>query len=86
MFDIHLRKNPVGVAVLDMPESKEMTQQIDWRAKQPLQAACVSKERSEVLRSLRHYHLRGRKAKDATPYVAGTVHAVSLARSLGPCQ
>ena len=30
--------------VLDMPESKEATEQIDWREKQPLQAACVSED------------------------------------------
>ena len=30
--------NPIGVLVLDIPESKEMTEQIDWREKQPSQA------------------------------------------------
>ena len=33
-----------GRTVLDMPESKEMTEQIDRQAKQPLQAACVSED------------------------------------------
>ena len=31
MFDIHLRK--IICTVLDMPESKETTEQIDWRGK-----------------------------------------------------
>ena len=31
-----------GCTVLDMPESKEMTEQKDWRAKQPSQAGYVS--------------------------------------------
>ena len=30
--------------VLDTPESKEMTEQIDWWAKQPAQAGCVSED------------------------------------------
>ena len=33
-----------GCTVLDMLESKKMTEQIDWRAKQPSQAACVSED------------------------------------------
>ena len=40
VFDIHLR----GCTVLDMPESKEMTEQIDWLANQPSQAGCVSED------------------------------------------
>ena len=32
-----------------------MTEQIDWRAKQPSEVACFSLGRSEVLRSFRHY-------------------------------
>ena len=34
-----------------LPEWREMTEQIDWRAKRPSQVACFS----EVLRSLGHY-------------------------------
>ena len=34
-----------GCAVLDMSESKEMTEQIDWQAKQPSQVACVSEDK-----------------------------------------
>ena len=50
------KKNPVGVLdVPDMPESNEMTEQIDRRAKQPSQAGCVSEYNYDVLRSLRHY-------------------------------
>ena len=44
MFDIHLRKTQWVYTVLDVPESKEITEQIDWRAKQPSQAACVSED------------------------------------------
>ena len=34
----------VMCTVLDIPESKEMTEQIDWPAKQPSQAACVPED------------------------------------------
>ena len=34
-------------------EGKRLTEQIDWRAKQPSQVACFSE--AEVLRSLRHW-------------------------------
>ena len=45
-------------ALMDMPEWREMTEQIHWREKkQPSQVACVSPGRSEVLRNLRHYLL-----------------------------
>ena len=43
MFDIHLEKS-FGCTVLNMPESKGMTEQIDWRAKQSSQAGCVSED------------------------------------------
>ena len=33
-----------GCTVLDMPESKEMTEQVDWRAKQPSQVAYFLEE------------------------------------------
>ena len=52
MVDIHLQKL-LGWTALDMPEWRETTEQIDWRAKQPSQVACVLK--TEVLRSLRHW-------------------------------
>ena len=35
-------KKSYGCTVLDMPESKEMTEQIDWQATQPSQAVYVS--------------------------------------------
>lgn len=47
------------------PESRKMTEQLDWRAKQPSQVVCVSED-NKMLRSLRHYrwmpckHQRGR--------------------------
>ena len=50
---------------MDTPESREMTEQIDWRAKQPSQVVCVSED-NKMSRSLRHYrwmpckHQRGR--------------------------
>lgn len=50
---------------MDTPESREMTEQLDWRAKQPPQVVCVSED-NKMLRSLRHYrwmpwkHQRGR--------------------------
>ena len=59
MTDINLRK--LLWTSLNMPEWWEMTEQIDWRAKQPSQLwlACgncgLLLRRSEVLRSLRHY-------------------------------
>ena len=38
-------KTPVGVrAALDMPEWSEMTEQIDWREKQPSRVACFSED------------------------------------------
>ena len=43
MADIHFRKL-CGCAALDMPEWREMTEQIDWQAKQPSQAACFSED------------------------------------------
>lgn len=44
MLDIHL-KRPPGRIVLDMPDSEETTQHIDWQAKQPSQVSCVSDDR-----------------------------------------
>ena len=43
MVDIHLW-NSCGCTALDMPKWREMTKQIDWREKQPLQVACFSKD------------------------------------------
>ena len=42
-----------GYTAMDMPESKEMTEQIDWRAKQPFRGG-LRLGSYEVLRSLRH--------------------------------
>ena len=43
--DSHLRKlNSCGYTALDMPEWREMTEQTDWRTKQPSQVACVSED------------------------------------------
>ena len=46
MFSIHLRRETlVQVSTaLDMPEWREMTEQTDWREKQPSQVACVSED------------------------------------------
>ena len=35
---------PSKTPVLDMPEWREMTEQTDWRVKQPSQVACVSED------------------------------------------
>ena len=43
-----------GCNALDMPKSREMTKQIDWRAKQPSQVVCISED-LEVLKSFQHY-------------------------------
>ena len=52
---------------LDMPEWREMTEQIDWRAKQPPQVACVSKD----LNCWGAWdNTCGHKAKDITPSIA----------------
>ena len=37
-------KNSCRCTALDMPEWREMTEQIDWRAKQPSQMACFSED------------------------------------------
>ena len=42
-------ENSCGCTALNMPERREMTEQIDWQAEQPSQVV------SEMLRSLRHY-------------------------------
>ena len=36
-------------SVLDTPESQEMTEQIDWRAKQPSQAGVKGNDRADKL-------------------------------------
>ena len=52
---------------LDMPEWRDMTEQIDWRAKQPLRVACFS----EDLKCWEIWDTTcGHKAKDITPSVA----------------
>ena len=55
IFDIHLRKKSYGCTVLDMPESKEMTEQIDRPAGKATITDGLRLGRSEVSRSLRHY-------------------------------
>ena len=57
-------ENSCGCPALDMPHSREMTEQMDWRAKQALQVV-LRLRRSKVLRSLRH--ICGHEAKDITP-------------------
>ena len=47
-------KDSCGSTVLDMLESKEITEQIDWR---------VSRKRSEVMKTLRHYPLAQSQAQ-----------------------
>ena len=39
-------KNPCGCTAQDLPEWREMTEQIDWWAKQPSQVACISENLS----------------------------------------
>ena len=59
-----------GCSVLDMPESKEMTEQTDWRAIKTTITGGLRLGRSEVLRILRHVTTCGHKAKDITPSIA----------------
>ena len=47
-------ENSCGCTALDMPEWREMTEQVDWRENQPSQMACILED-PRVLRSLRHY-------------------------------
>ena len=59
-------KTSCGSTALDMPEWREMTQQIDWRAKQPSQVACFS----EDLKFWAAWDTTcGNKAKDITPWI-----------------
>ena len=45
MFSTSIFEESCGCTVLDMLESTEMTEQIDWREKkQPSQAGCVSED------------------------------------------
>ena len=56
-----------GSTVLDMPESKEMTEQIDWLAgKATITGGWLHLGRSEVLRSLRHYIMRAQSQGNHT--------------------
>ena len=60
-------KNSCGCTALDMLEWREMTEQIDWRAKQPSQMACFS----EVLKCWEASDTTSRhKAKDITMLIA----------------
>ena len=69
-FLLHFRINPNAVptcTVLDMPESKEVTEQIDWRAKHATITGGLRLGISGVLMSLRHYlraQIQGRHAID----------------------
>ena len=59
-------ENTCGRTALDMPEWREMTEQIDWRAKQPSQVACFS----EGLKCWGAWDTTyGHKAKDITPLI-----------------
>ena len=56
-----------GCTTMDMPECKEMTKQIHWRAKQPSEVACFS----EDLKCWGAWDTTcGHKAKDTTPSIA----------------
>ena len=55
--------------VLDMPESKQMTAQIDWRAKQPPHAGFAARKIWSV-EDLETLPPTGHKAKDITPSIA----------------
>ena len=60
-------ENSCGCTALDTTEWREMTVEIDWRAKQPSQAACVP----EDLKYWRAWDTScGHKAKDITPSTA----------------
>lgn len=54
IFDIHLRRHPLVYYVLDMLESREITEHTDWREKATI-AISLRLGRCGVLRSLRHY-------------------------------
>ena len=60
-------ENSCGCTALDMPEWKETTEQIDWRAKQPSQVTYIS----ENLKCWEAWDTTcGHKAKDITPSIA----------------
>ena len=60
-------KNSCGCTAMDMPEWREMTEQIDWWAKQPSQVACFS----EDLKCWGAWDTTcGYKARDITPSIA----------------
>ena len=59
--------NSCGCTALGMPEWRETTEQIDWRAKQPSQMACFS----EDLKCWEAWDTTcGHNAKDITPLLA----------------
>ena len=64
MFNVHLWKTSSGCSVLDILESREMT---DWWAKQPSKVICISED-------LKNWEARdttcGHKAKDIMPSIA----------------
>ena len=60
-------ENPCGCTARDMPGWRGMTEQVDWRAKQPSQVACLS----EDLKCWGAWDTTcGHKAKDTTPSIA----------------
>ena len=69
-------KDSSGWTVLDMLESKEMTEQTDWQAKKPSQVACVSEGMKwwsvEELETLTYGH----KTNNTTPLIAWRTEAL----------
>ena len=61
------KKGSCGGTALDMPEWREMTTQIVWQAKQPLQVACISQD---FMCWGAWDTMCGHKAKDSTPLTA----------------
>ena len=66
-WSISIFETSCGYTALNLPEWREMTEQTDWRAKQPLQVVCVS----EDLKCWGAWDSTcGHKAKDITPLIA----------------
>jgi len=66
-WSISTFENSCGCTALDIPEWREMTEQTDWREKQPSQVACFS----EDLKWWGAWDTTcGHKAKDITPSIA----------------
>ena len=70
-------KNSCGCTALDMPEWREATEQIDWRAKQPPRVACFS----EDLKCWEAWDTNcGQKAKDIIPSITWRREALCVER------